>query len=330
QMKILITEFRNEPGLMDQTRQGLLTFSIMTLANDRPQAALAIFTESSDLMAENPMIGRHVVSGALANWAKDDPMGALKWVQENGKKFPELINDQAKGGLIAGAAAQDPKLAFQLLGELYDGFRSESIADIAGAARTEEERTATLAAMREYLSGLSEKGEKTGAIYQGIRTLAFGRGYQDGDFESASRWIESSELSPEELEGATNNIEHAVKLDEAGKWIEWLGDSELPAETSKLRIHDLAAEWTEKDYQAAGKWLAGAADSPAKQSAVSAYAEKVFPYEPDIAVQWAETLPPGKDRNTTFKKLLESMPKESDDEKAAAAAFAEEHGIEKP
>lgn len=46
QLKILIAEIRANKELKDETRQGLLGFSIMTLAKDHPQTALALFTES--------------------------------------------------------------------------------------------------------------------------------------------------------------------------------------------------------------------------------------------------------------------------------------------
>ena len=61
QLKIVIAEVRAAKDLKDETRQGLIGFSIMTLANDHPQAALALFTQSSDLMKGEGM-GEHVVS----------------------------------------------------------------------------------------------------------------------------------------------------------------------------------------------------------------------------------------------------------------------------
>ena len=117
QLKILIAEVRAAKDLKDETRQGLIGFSIMTLSNDHPQAALALFTESSDLFKERAW-ATHVISSSLGKWAKDDPLAALEWVKKNSAKFPDLITDQAKRGLISGTAAQDPRLAFKLIGEL--------------------------------------------------------------------------------------------------------------------------------------------------------------------------------------------------------------------
>ena len=157
QLKIVIAEVRAAPDLDDELRIGIIGFSIMTLSTDHPQAALAIYMESADLFKEKFM-GEHVVSTSLANWAKDDPMGALAWVKENGKKFPELISDDAKSGLIAGAAANDPKLAFQLIGELGIEDSSDAVRKIFSAATSPEQRGATLAALREHLATMTNTG----------------------------------------------------------------------------------------------------------------------------------------------------------------------------
>ena len=85
--------------------------------------------------------------------------------------------------------------------------------------------------------------------------------------------------------------------------------------------------WTEKDYQAAGTWLTQAADSPAKQAAVASYAKTVAPYDPETAVQWAVTLPPGRTRLIALQTIYQKWPKEEPADKAAAEAFAEKHDI---
>ncbi|MCP5532603.1 MAG: hypothetical protein H7A49_12545 [Akkermansiaceae bacterium] len=338
QLKAVIQAVRDEPNLKDETRQGLIMFSIMSLASDHPRAAVSLFTESSDLLGDQgEMMGKHIVGSALATWAKDDPMGALEWVRKNGESHPDLVNDETKASLLSGVASKDPALAFDLLGQLYGKAELDAHSDpgtaisrITGAARTPEERTATLAALRAYAAARASDSMREGALHGGLRSLTFGSGYRNAGYESTTTWLDSANLTPAELTAATQNIEHSVRLEDSGRWIEWLGRSDLPEKKSNERIHRLASEWTREDYQAAGQWLATAPDSSAKQTAVQAYAQTVFPYEPDIAVQWANTLPAGKTRQQTFEAIHKSMPRNSDAEKAAAEAFATEHGIEKP
>jgi hypothetical protein len=88
---------------------------------------------------------------------------------------------------------------------------------------------------------------------------------------------------------------------------------------------DLATAWTEKDYLAVGKWLNSAPAGPEKSAVASAYAAKVYPYDPEGAKQWIQTLPEGSDRSKALETIYENMPEDSD----AAKAFASEFGLGK-
>lgn len=320
QLKTVIAEVRAAGDLKDETRQNLIGFSIMTLANDHPQAALALFTESSDLLKDNRM-GDHVVSMALGRWAKDDPMSALEWLRKNGEKFPDLVTEEAKGAVIAGAAAQNPKLALQLIGELKLKDSSEAVGNIAAAAKTPEQRSATLAVFREHAATLTDQAERERLMKSSILLLAHSAA-NDG-FKTGSQWITHS-LSPKELENLAVGMFYGVaKPAETGQWIEWIGKT-LPAEKADKSIASWVGNWTQKDYRAAGTWLANAPDGPTKQAAVRSYAETVAPYDPEAAAQWALTLPADEKRAQTLRRIHQQWPK---DDAAGAAAFAKEHGI---
>jgi len=318
QMKLVIEEFNAASDLKDETRRQFLTISIMMLANDHPRAALDVITESSDLAP----LANQFLGGALTNWAKTDPFGALEWIRANKETHPDLVTDDAMTHVIAGAATQDPALAFQLLGELDESNRHLGVSMITQAASTPEQRSATLAALRKY----AEKTHSGEILKQGIRNLTFDSRNKIG-FEASAAWIESANLTTEELAFATQHMHNRVKTSDSGQWIEWLAASGLPEEVSKERTYDLALEWTGKDYQAAGSWLANAPDSPQKHAAVSAYATKVNRYEPEIAIQWLQTLPPGDDRDKALGNIHRSMPRGTEAEKAAAETFAREHGL---
>jgi hypothetical protein len=116
-----------------------------------------------------------------------------------------------------------------------------------------------------------------------------------------------------------------VRVGETGRWLDWLAKRELPDEVSKERAFELATVWTEKDYLAVGKWLNRAADSPEKSAVASAYAARTYPYDPEGAMQWIETLPQGPDRSKALETIYQNMPRETD----AAKAFASEYGLSK-
>ncbi len=323
QLKIIIAEVRASKDLKDETRQQLISFSIMTLINDHPQAALAIFTESSDILKDGQM-GGAVISSALAKWAKEDPMAALDWVRKNSEKFPDLVTEDAKRGLISGAAASDPKLAFQLIGELGLKDSSSSIDAIIRAAKTPEDRTATLSALRDHLAGMKDEDARVEVQRNAVGELA--RSVANDGFEVGSKWLENADLTPAELTGFASGFNYNSIDKDIGQWIGWIGEK-IPAEKSAGSIANLVSIWTRNDYEAAGKWLGSTADGPVKNASIRAYTEAVAKYEPETAVQWALTLPAGKDRDGALLNIYRNWPKDDPAAQAAAEAFAKANGI---
>ena len=319
QIKILIAEIRANQDLKQETQKELMSLPIMILASDHPQIALAMLTESPDFMKENGM-DWSAVSTTLARWAKGDPAAALEWVRANSAKFPDLVADEAKYGIISGTAVNDPQLAFKLIAELGFEDGGEAISKIVDAAKTSEERTAILTALRAYLTTLPEGEIRDQTSEAALCELGMNTSMEG--FEAGSKWLENAALTPVELVDFFD-FSDCVKSEETGKWIEWI-DTKLPVEKSKDNIRQMILEWTKNDYQAAGKWLAATPGSPSKNISIRYYAETVAKHEPASAAQWAMTLPPGEDRDKTLKNIYQNWP-ENDD--AAKQAFKKLHGI---
>ncbi|RYD38635.1 MAG: hypothetical protein EOP87_01220 [Verrucomicrobiaceae bacterium] len=322
QLKALIAEFRNAPGLSDEIRQGLIGFSVMTLSKDHPRTALELFTGSADLFSDSRM-NMHMVSGALGEWAKKDPDAALEWMRANKEKHSDLISSQAKQHLISGIAQTDPKRAFQLLEELSDGSATANnqIIAIMRVPRTPAQRTTFLEAFREYAAGLPAGEGKQLATHQALNQLASQMAGEG--FESTTAWIASAKFSAVELEAFATGTFYNSKGEDKAKWIGWINET-LPPEKSASQVKQIVRQWTSDDYKAAGEWLVAEPEGPAKNTAVQAYAETVAPYEPETAAQWALTLPAGKERDATMKRIHQQL---KGKDEAAAAVFAEKHGI---
>jgi hypothetical protein len=318
QLKILITEVRAAKDLKDSTRQGLLNRSLKLLAQDSPQAALALLTEPSDLFKGSGSLN---ISPSLAQWATDDPLAALEWVRNNSAKFPDLITESAKHGLISGTAIQDPKLAFKLIDELGLENPSFVVTGIVRAATTPEQRTATLAALREHLANL--KDEKARKDLSRSAVYEFAQNIGNEGFEAGSQWITAAGFTPAELESFAGGLYSSIKNGENGRWIEWIGEN-LPPRKAADKIESMVRGWTQTDFQAAGNWINSVPDGPTKNTAIRSYALTVSGYEPETAAQWALTLPPGKDRDSTLNRIYQNWPK---DDPAAKEAFKQQHGI---
>lgn len=322
QLKILIEEFRASSEMEEETRTGLISFAIMTMASNHPEAALTLLTESEDLM-ENGMMGKHHLSSSLANWARQDPEAALEWVRKEGEKHPDLITDEVKAGLVKGAAINGMILGFDLLEELKMEDPGDAIRGLARAVNSPEERTEFLELFREYSKSASKSDGND--VSNMIRNLADGIA-KDG-FEAGSKWISENNLSPKEIDSLSGSLTHYVKSEEQGLWIEWMGENLSEKQRDRM-ISNTMRNWTTSDYRAAGEWLASAPEGATKNSAIKSYSKTVARYDSATAAQWALTLSNGKERADTLRDIHSNMPRETPDEKAAHEDFKEEYGIE--
>jgi hypothetical protein len=305
QLKLLIAEVRAAKDLKDQTRQNSISFALLTLSNDHPQAVLALFGESPDFLKDAGGMSGIIIPSSLAKWAKEAPLAAHEWIQKNGEKFPELITDQTKVGMVASTAANDPKLALKLISEFEIKDSLHALSQIASSASTPAERTATLTALRDYLTAMPDEKARNEASDRAIGGLA--RGLTEDGFATASQWIAREKLTPTELENIADDVDYPTRSDETGLWIDWIG-GKLPAVKSEAKIRYLMSKWTQADYQAAGKWLASTSAGPTKNAAIRSYAETVSATDPATATQWAMTLPPGPDRDKTLKHIQDHSP----------------------
>ena len=305
QLKTLIAEVRAAKDLKAETREYLTEVSLRTLSNDHPQVTLALFTESPDLLKDVGRMSKFVVSSALDNWVKQDSVAAIDWVQKNAEKFPNLITEGTKLGVLAGTAANDPKLALKLISEFKITDASNALAQIADSAKTPVELTATLTALRDYLAAMPDESARNEAVKTSFS--GFTPRLVENGFAAATQWIAGANLSPTELESIAGRILYCTESAEDGQWIDWIGEK-IPAGKSEAMIQGIVGKWTRRDYPAAGKWLATRPPSPAKNVAIRSYAQTVSTLDPATATQWAMTLPPGPDRDATLKHIQDHPP----------------------
>lgn len=322
--RALVLEQIADEQVSEKTRRDLLTFAILSLTDEDPETAIALFSGSGRLLEDSPA-GGHVVSNALAKWAEQDPAAALAWMRENAGKHPGLVDDDTRRSLLSGAAAKDPSLAFRLIGELGLEHPMGAVnAIVMAGARDAESRTAVLKALREHLQGIQDPvvREETGTT--ALEVLA--QTAEKESFESLSGWMDSAGLTAEEKSRFASGLSWFNTKQETGKWVEWMAGHLQASELSEP-VRDLVGEWTQQDYVAAGKWLGSVADGPAKAAAVESYAAAVAEYEPKVAEQWAMSLPAGPAREATLQAIRDNWPS-SDPE--GAQAFARQHGLDPP
>jgi hypothetical protein len=282
ELKTLLAEIRRNPDLKQQTRWMLASSCATVLANDHPQAALGIFTNSPELFAE---YGMSLVCTALATWAKSDLIAAIDWLKEN----PQPFSDYAKSGIISAVAEQDPQHAFRLIGQLGLKDKNQTAWQIVSSAKTFEQKSATLAGLREYLPTIQD-GDSLDHYGQSYFSLLAADMHREG-IEAITGWISESKLTPQEMDPFLDGLANATNR-ETDRWIQWMRQS-LPTEQADRRIENLINNWATNDYQAAARW--------------------------------ATTQPAGKDREQVLKTIHRNWPEQ---DPAGKEAFAKEHGIE--
>ncbi len=216
---------------------------------------------------------------------------------------------------------KDTRLALQCIAAAEPEYQEKYISAVIMDACNSQERDRLLEEMREFAT----TPEQVALVSNTLSQLAFGPDYAKLTFKEVSDWLGSANLSGEELVGATRDMQNKVRVGETGQWLDWLAKSGVPHEVSKERAFELASAWTEADYLAAGKWLNSAPDSPEKSAVASAFAAKAYPYDPEGAMKWIQTLPQGADRTKALETIYQGMPKDSD----AANAFARDFGLRK-
>jgi hypothetical protein len=317
QLKILVDDLRGRTDISDEMRKNMIGFSIMMLAQDHPQQAIALFTESSDLMKMDGM-GKMILSQSLTRWAQDQPDEALRWIEKNKEKYPDLVNDESKNSILKGAAQKDIRLAIQLMEELKlkDGWR-----EIVSVAETPEDQAALLTAIRN--SSAENEGEEDSSRKKGMDALA--DKIAAGGFEKATAFMKANQLSEDEISSLVRNLNYSETKDDTGKWLDWMSTQTLDAKDSQRRAESLVRNWTESDYKSAGEWLNQSQAGPVKDAATRSYIKTVAPYDSEVAVQWADTLPADK-KGKAMKDILDQL-KGKDSQ--AAEAFAQKYHLGK-
>ena len=321
ELKAVIGNLRNDSSLSDEMRGNLISFSMMLLGEDHPAAALALYAESSDML-EDSVIGRQSIVSSLSHLATQDPAAALAWLKKNAAEHPGVEDDDLKQGIFNGLAEKNLKLAFKLMAEIGISDPSSAIESLIQTSKTPQQRTVILDALRGYLESVPAGEERDSLLQESLETM--GRNLTNEKFDSASAWLSSAKLSPNESAQFAAGLSYFNTKEDTGRWIDWMG-SHLPKDAVRENVDNLIGQWTQQDYLAAGKWLTAAPAGEAKNAAVSTYAETVAEYEPQTAVQWALTLPIGEARKSTLQSIYQNWPKK---DAAAAATFAQQYGVD--
>jgi hypothetical protein len=320
-LKLLLSELIANDKLTDEMRGNFIMMVGFHMSDKNPLGALDLLAASGDRLQISGVQIRSIVGVVLQKLAANDPGQALEWLQRQTQDHPEMVNADTRAAVLAGIAKSDPGLAFSTLVKFGLTGNPAALESIGAGAETVEQRSSVLAAMRDYAATSRSEEEQQIAMKNTLAGMAR-RLSRDG-FDSASKWLETANLSPDEAAGLAGNIDTSFAKSDTGKWIDWMS-ANVPADQLGVRVDEMMKFWTGEDYRAAGTWLDSAPEGPAKQAAVKSYSSAVASFDPAAASQWAQTLPEGDDRTALMKNIYSEWKKQDE---AAAAKFAKDNGI---
>lgn len=318
----LIGDLRNETDLSEKQKREALSMILFAMAAKHPQEAAAQAFELREFLKEEFM-GEHVLQLSLAAWAANEPEAALDWFRNQLHSDAKAFDDEIKSALLGGIASSDPAQAFLELQHLKLEHQADAISNIMSSAMGNPQiRDHAVTALRSAVASSDDEDQREELLDNGW--MAVGESLQSEGYTKATAWMESMNLTKEEMASLAGGLGYYETAAETGQWISWI-EANLKPEDADSPVRELMGEWTEQDYLAAGNWLVTAPEGQAKQAAVVSYVEAVSTYEPQVAEQWALTLPAGEQRDEALGVIHENWP---DTDPDGAKAFAARHGME--
>lgn len=321
-LSVLVEQIAATENLSDERKGQALRFLLNLAGQTNPEAALNICLQPNDLLSPMEALLR-IESSILENWALQDPLTTLTWLDINRANLHEYLLEQGRLQVIAGVLGKDPATAIAVARTMP----AETLDDIGDLiARFEPDPTNILKFLAEIQSLSAEESDPRGplAALRGATVFGLGVACTGQSFEGAMRLLDAAELNARD----TQTIGYAIvgnseSLKNPGQWISWLNENTRPANREQ-NVKRLVETWTTRDFRATAEWIGRQPTGPLREQATRQFAETVAPHEPASAAEWALTLPESDQRTKLLKEIHHQWKQE---DKEAAAAFADEQGI---
>lgn len=326
ELDLLMAELPKSGEFITPLCPSIIRTILTEITTDHPSIALEYLFRTSDPKSFQEASIVELIQNAIESQAKHDPSAALTWLRKCEGKFTEYDLEAAKKSMMAGVTAGHPESAFHWLGEvgLVDP-RFQGIPTISESCTTSAQLIALNAGLQSHLRTIANERERNTYAFDAEGFLTYSA--VENGFETATRWFAATNLPANEIGDAglmyTVLDPDSAHSSEISKWGRWIIDHFSTCPMEKC-LRDFVTGWAKNDYRATAEWIRNAPEGAAKISAVSAYAEIISEYEPASAVQWADSLPAGSDRDQTLKKIRENWAKKDAEE---AAAFSLKYGI---
>ncbi|MBT6398899.1 MAG: hypothetical protein HOK04_03820, partial [Verrucomicrobia bacterium] len=252
---------------------------------------------------------------AMKGWASMDPVAAKAHLDGLEGGFEKGMLTQ---GVVSGLASADPEAATAYVLEL------EAAREADGEDGNDRWRGFAVDRQMEEIAraqiqrGMSQATSWAESLPEGsIKSSAFDRvaeSYAQDDPEAAAEWVKSH-ADQEYAERAVREISEELSRKDPAAAVSWA--EELPGDSKTSAMRDAMGRWTREDPTAAGTYLTTMDESPARDAAVSSFAQSYDREDPAVAAEWAGSIGDETLRTQTLESVARSWVRSNADEAKA-------------
>lgn len=250
---------------------------------------------------------------AMKGWASTDPIAAKAHLDGLEGGFEKGMLTQ---GVVSGLATVDPEAATAYVLELEAAREGEGGDDRWRGFAIDRQMEAI--AQAQIQRGLSQATAWAESLPEGsIKASAFDQvaeSYAQGDPEAAADWVKSH-ADKDYAERAVREISEELARKDPAAAVSWAED--LPEATQASAMRESMGRWTREDPTAAGTYLTTMDESPARDAAVSSFAQSYDREDPSVAAEWAGSIGDENLRTQTLESVARSWVRTNADEAKA-------------
>ncbi|MBK1883507.1 hypothetical protein JIN85_13855 [Luteolibacter pohnpeiensis] len=300
----------------------LVMLAVQALKERDPLATLTLLIEKSEVLNGNPM-RTALLGSALGAICDSDPDAALAWFDQHESDLLPATADGVKSLIMRSVSLKNPALAFELLDRFNINPSGDPVREILFQKRTPEQQLAALDAFRNYTQSIADEDLRSNTFNSGFTNLSV---IISGDgFDAASAWVGQADLNPEERELFAQSAAWVPKsTEEASQWMNWIEQNFDPETTDRI-VASRIQKWASFEAEAAGKWITNTDEGPVKTAAIQSFLNTTTGTNLTYATEWALNLTTPDSRNLALETIHNQL---QEMDPAAAATFAEEHGLQ--
>lgn len=307
ELEALLAEIRSITSTDEEFRNDAIQLLMDALAAGHPRRALDHLSRDLHTGSVDGYGITGVAAEALIRLIERAPDAGIAWYLEHEDGLPSSGYGTVADRLIRGTATIDPDLAFDLIERLGVNDEEYAVSALANSARNGRDRSAILAALREFTGEIADPERGRSLRNEGIGSLLM-TAFMD-DVEEGLAWIERSDLSQQELEDYATRHYFNFTAAEQRRWIEWLAEHVSTRKVASHTVSQTVFQMSRSDPRAVEKWLGeDLPEGRIRTTAIETFANTLARHDPATARRWAQKLPEGSRRSEVIERIEDSEP----------------------